>query len=303
MSEMPYRTKELPRLPERPDQLHKGDAGRVVVIAGSWHKGVAMPGAAGLVANAAFRSGAGLVQIWAASPLILSIATLSPCSTFRELPDSCDDIMSHLDTLVPDAVVIGPGLGISMKPADIRRIVSHCPYPMVIDADALNRLAEAPDGVPKLTDKAIITPHPGEAVRLLQALPSSVHHLIEPLARNTADDAARLEAAMALVEHLQCVVVLKGHRTVVAERERYYINETGNAGMATAGAGDVLAGVVAALLASGLSAFEAGILGVYLHGLAGDFAAEERGRLSLMATDLIEFLSESFADYESTLFD
>jgi NAD(P)H-hydrate epimerase len=160
----------------------------------------------------------------------------------------------------------------------------------VVDADGLNQLATAsPSALPD-PRHLILTPHPGELRRLLAARGHDMS-----VAPNSE---ARRAAACALHEAYGCIVVLKGRGTVVTNGERLYINETGNAGMATGGAGDVLTGVIAALIGQRMDPFEAAILGVYLHGLAGDFASEELGRWSLTATDLIEYLPVAFSEHE-----
>ena len=149
--------------------------------------------------------------------------------------------------------------------------------------------------VDSLSDEAnpqrvVLTPHAGE-----------LHRLLEARGRSRSVDrsaASRRDAACALVEAYGCCVALKGLGTIVTNGKRMYINETGNAGMATGGAGDVLTGVIAALIGQQLEPFEAAILGVYLHGLAGDFASEALGRLSMTAMDLVEYLPEAFSEHE-----
>ena len=140
-----------------------------------------------------------------------------------------------------------------------------------------------------------MTPHPGEMRRLLASVKSEIK------LENTST--SRREAACALADVFDCCVVLKGRGTMVTNGQRLYLNETGNAGMATGGVGDVLTGVIAALIGQGIEPFEAAILGVYLHGLAGDFAAEELGRYALTAMDLIEYLPEAFGEHEMSTAD
>jgi NAD(P)H-hydrate epimerase len=176
-----------------------------------------------------------------------------------------------------DALGIGPGLGTAES---ARRLVADAlerfAGPAVFDADALNLIAAEPALVRAKSPERVWTPHPGELERLTGERPKG--------------DDARLEAARRAGERLGGVVVLKGHRTVVAGEDRYYVNDTGNPGMATGGAGDVLTGVIASLLGQGFKPFEAAALGVRLHGAAGDLAAAALGEASLIAGDLIDHL-------------
>jgi len=162
--------------------------------------------------------------------------------------------------------------------------------PIVIDADGLNLLA----GVPRFdipdARRVVLTPHPGEARRLLAARGDD--RAID------ASSPARRAAASALSALYGCTVVLKGRQTIVTNGDRIYTNETGNSGMATGGTGDVLTGVIAALIGQKMDPFEAAILGVFLHGLAGDYAAEELGRWSMTALDVIDYLPEAFCEHE-----
>jgi NAD(P)H-hydrate epimerase len=186
---------------------------------------------------------------------------------------------------------IGPGIG---RSAGVEALVwwayGDCPRPMVVDADGLNALA-ARRGltglVPEPASARILTPHPGEFDRLVGQ------------GRLSAE--VRRQLAPKLAEEFRAVVVLKGHRTFVTDGQRHYVNPTGNPGMATGGSGDVLTGLVVALLAQGLTAWDAAVLGVYLHGLAGDIAAARLGEESLIASDLVEFLPEAFRQYRSAL--
>ncbi len=182
------------------------------------------------------------------------------------------------------------GLGRSIDSATVAEVIKRFAGPMVVDADGLNLLAAAePFDIPN-AHRIVLTPHPGELRRLLEArdLPSEI----------TKDPGSRRDAACALVECCGCTVVLKGLGTVVTNGDRIYVNETGNAGMATGGTGDVLTGVLAALIGQRMPPLEGAILGVYLHGLAGDFAAEELGRRSITAMDVIEYLPEAISEYD-----
>jgi len=274
--------RSLPRLAPRPPEAHKGQFGHVLVLGGS--RGMA--GAPCLSGQAALRAGAGLVTVAVPEGIYPIVAAkLTNCMT-RPLPEGAGGGLSEeaaadvLDLVERfDVLALGPGLGRSPATvAFVRRLAREAARPMVIDADGLNALAGALDTVGRARAPRLLTPHPGEMARLL-GLPGPGE-----VSRN------RLEAARRLVEATGAVVIFKGHGTLVTDGRRCYVNSTGNPGMATGGTGDVLTGVVAALWAQGLTPFESGQLGVYLHGLAGDLAAAAVGEVSLVATDLLEHL-------------
>jgi NAD(P)H-hydrate epimerase len=191
-----------------------------------------------------------------------------------------------------DVVALGPGLGQSLSPAVVTEFLNSFPGPMVVDADGLNAVAAAPPFVVSEPQRVVITPHPGELHRLLQARGKD-----REISGTTP---SRRAAASALVEAYGCIAVLKGRGTIITNGKRMFINETGNSGMATGGSGDVLTGIIAALIGQRMDPFEAAILGVYLHGLAGDFAAEELGRWSLTAMDIIDYLPEAVCEHEAS---
>jgi len=290
MAREPIVTREIAPLPERADDAHKGEVGRIVIVGGCCDETVAMIGAPALAASAAFRAGAGLVQLMVPEALRPAMGVLAPCATLRTLPTRSSDIVAAAEAFGADVLAIGPGLGRSLSALCIAEVLSGFAGPKVVDADALNLLAEAGAVAIAEPSRTVLTPHPGEAQRLLQARGAN-----GAIGR---DARARRAMACAVVEAYGCVVVLKGRGTVVTDGQRLYINETGNAGLATGGTGDVLTGVIAALMGQRLPAVEAAILGVYLHGLAGDFAAEELGRWSMTATDLVEYLPEAFGEHQ-----
>jgi NAD(P)H-hydrate epimerase len=266
--------------------------GRVIVIGGCSGEDHLMVGAPSLVANAAFRSGSGLVQMIVPADVRASAAVLAPCATTRALPRDAKALLQIIDEFNADVVAVGPGLGDSLPPDAFGEFLVNCTRPLVIDADGLTliaRLGEVRLGDPR---RVILTPHPGEAKRLLGAAGTAVTIDRTP--------ASRRAAALAIHERYGCTVALKGRGTIVTNGQRLYINGTGNAGMATGGAGDVLTGIIAALIGGGVECFEATILAVYLHGLAGDFAAEELGRYAMTALDIIEYLPEAFSEHEMT---
>jgi NAD(P)H-hydrate epimerase len=227
------------------------------------------------------------VQVAVPEPIQATVAIGQICATTVGLPATRDGRFSdraqeRLIDLVgrADVVAIGPGLG--RGPA-IQRLVAgllpHLRVPVVIDADAINALATAPREF-ILPRKAILTPHPGEFARLLGLSTQQVQD-------------QRLELARDYAQRRNTVVVLKGHRSLITDGERVYINSTGNSGMATGGSGDVLTGVIAALLGQKMLPFDAACLGTYLHGKAGDLARDELGELSLIASDLLRYLPEA----------
>lgn len=282
-------TREIPPLPRRGDDAHKGEVGRIMVIGGC-DGAPTMIGAPALAANAAYRAGAGLVQVMVPDGLRSAVAVQVPCATISALPADPDGMGAAVDAFGADVLAIGPGLGDTLSRELLLDVLERFPGPVVVDADGLNLLAR--DGGFALTnpDRFVLTPHPGEMRRLLSALGLDL-----ALDRTLP---SRRAAIAALIDKLGCNVVLKGFHSLVSDGRRLYINETGNSGMATGGTGDVLTGAIAALLGQGMVPFEAAILGTYLHGLAGDFAAEELGRWSMTATDLLELLPEAFTEYD-----
>jgi len=282
-------THEIAAAPKRRDDAHKGDVGRILIIGGCCND-VCMVGAPSLAANGAFRSGAGLVQVLAPEAIRTSVAVLAPCATIRRLPTEAAGLLRAATDFHADVVALGPGLGDSLSASVVVEFLTGFRGPIVVDADGLNLLA----GVPRFdipdARRVVLTPHPGEARRLLAA--RSVDRVID------ASAPSRRAAASALFAAYGCTVVLKGRQTIVTNGDRIYTNETGNAGMATGGTGDVLTGVIAALIGQKMDPLEASILGVFLHGLAGDYAAEELGRWSMTALDVIDYLPEAFCEHE-----
>jgi NAD(P)H-hydrate epimerase len=273
--------------PELPDDAHKGDAGRVLCVCGSRD----MPGAAVLVARAAQRAGAGLVTVAClAEELRIILPTAAPEAILLDWTHAFADAraasMPELRSREDHARVVGPGLGRTARTLAIVSALLADGFrgPTVLDADALNVVAGDLEIVRGHAGPLVSTPHPGEAARLLG----------RPIPR---DEAGRIAAAREISRRTRGVCCLKGHRTVVADGEQVYVNTTGNPGMATAGAGDVLAGILSAYLAAcatGIDArwkvFDAAAAAVHVHGLAGDLAAERFSRRGVIASDLIDFL-------------
>jgi NAD(P)H-hydrate epimerase len=283
---------DLPRpAPELRPDAHKGDAGRVTCIAGS----ESMPGAAVLVARAAQRAGAGLVTLGCLDSLLLGVVpAAAPEAVLLDLGElgsrggrATEEAARLLNARDPHAVLFGPGVGDDARARAVLELVLDEARvfpgrPLVLDADALNALEGRPERLRERAAPLVLTPHPGEAARLLgRAVPGA------------AEERAR--AAREL--------------TVVADGERLRVNRTGNPGMATAGTGDVLAGVLVALAAASVAAAESGadggfglwdavVLAVHVHGLAGDLAAAERGARSVIASDLVRCLPQAFRRLE-----
>ncbi len=271
-----------PLLPLRPRDAHKGIFGHLFILAGA--RG--FMGAARLAGLAAARSGVGLVTLGVPRSLADIIATGAPELMTLPLPENRAESLSA-EALRPAlnftqdkrAVALGPGLSQNAGTQTfIREFVAKCTAPKVIDADALNALAGHTNAINKSKSPSILTPHPGEMARLC--------------ACSTADvQKDREEVATRFAKAHRCVLVLKGHGTIVAGPEgELFINRTGNSGMATGGTGDVLTGILGGLLAQGMKPLDAARLGVYAHGLAGDFAAAEKTERGLIASDVIEKL-------------
>lgn len=268
------------RVPGRPREGHKGTFGHVLVVAGS----VGRSGAAILTSRAALRAGAGLATL-ACPESVLRSGEEKPAEIMTlPLPETAEHTLAAraLDPLLSAAkratvVAIGPGLSTHPETQSvIRELIARLTVPMVIDADGLNALADHLDPLRRPHPPMVLTPHPGEMGRLMRLGAREVQR-------------RRIDLAADFARAHQAVVVLKGAHTVVAAPDgRTTINPTGNAGMATAGTGDALTGAIAAFMAQSLSAEDAARLGVYVHGLAGDAVAAERGERGMLAGDLVE---------------
>ncbi len=255
---------------KRKRDIHKGNCGKVLIFAGA--KGMA--GAAVLCARAALRTGAGLVRISAPEELFPILQIGVPEATCITRERLFEDLMQY------SAIAIGPGLGDDYENASlIKKIIYMTDKPVIIDADGLNLLQDDMEAMRKARAKLIITPHPGEAARLLR--------------RDSADiNKNRLESAKGLAAVTGAVTVLKGADSVVATPAgKTYINTTGNPGMATGGSGDVMTGVIAALAGQGLDPEAAAVSGVYLHGLAGDLGRDRMGEYGLIAGDIADMVA------------
>lgn len=275
---------QLPQLRTRATDSHKGTFGRVLIVGGS--RG--MTGAPSLSGIAALKSGAGLVTVAIPDPCLDAVAAHNMCYMTVPLPaDKTGRISADASSELSDLAArstslgLGPGMsggdGVATVVADL---YANYAGPMVVDADALNALAALPDGLPAATGPRILTPHIGEFRRLMG----------KPDLTTEECRAAAQEFAAAN----NVILLLKGPGTLVSDGTLLFTNTTGNPGMATGGAGDVLTGVITALLGQGYSAIEAAALGAHIHGLAGDLAAQEIGQVSMNADDILAFLPQAF---------
>jgi hydroxyethylthiazole kinase-like uncharacterized protein yjeF len=259
---------------------HKGDFGHAMIIAGSYGK----IGAAILAAKACLRSGAGLLTCYIPKcgydifQTAISEAMVMTDANLSMITKIDDDILKY------DSIGIGPGLGTASETRTaVKELIAAYKKPMVLDADALNGLSTEKD-LPPLPPGSILSPHPKEFERLFG---------------ESKNDFERITKALENAKLLNCSIVLKGHHTFIATASgQAYFNSTGNAGMATAGSGDVLTGMITGLLAQGYSSEEASILAVYLHGAAGDIAANEFSQEALIAGDIIGGIGKAFKQLE-----
>jgi NAD(P)H-hydrate epimerase len=277
-------------LPLRRPDAHKGDFGKLFIVAGS----TGLTGAAVMAGESAARSGAGLVKVGCPRTVLPIIATkLTEVMTYP-LPDvarkgafalrGLGEIRAQLDK--NDALILGPGLGTHRETVRlVRGIIGKLSVPTIVDADGLNALEGEMELISQCKAPLVLTPHPGEFKRLIGEMPppeSEIHDRIELVRQASLD--------------LGVVMVLKGSPTLVAEPGGLcYVNQTGNEGMASGGSGDVLSGIIGSFLAQGMTAVEAAVAGVFVHGLAGDLAAQHMTTRAMIAGDIIQLLPEAFA--------
>ena len=263
-------------LPDRDPFAHKGKFGKILLLCGS----EGYTGAAALASMGALRSGAGLVflgvprSIYAIEAVKLTEPVVFP------LPDadgklSADAIPEILERLPKmDAVLLGPGLGQSQGVLEVvKTVLEQATCPVVLDADGINVVAKHRDILRGRTAPTILTPHDGEFARLDGVIGTD-----------------RVAAAEQMARELGCIMLLKGHQTVITDGTSTYINHTGNPGMAVGGSGDVLAGIIVSLLGQGIAPLEAAACGAWLHGAAGDLCAKEMGQYGMLPTDMLNVL-------------
>ncbi|MDO4745559.1 MAG: NAD(P)H-hydrate dehydratase [Bacillota bacterium] len=269
---------------ERPADIHKGQCGRVLIVAGT----IGMAGAAVLSARGALKSGAGLVKIAAPKEIFNILQTAVPQATCMDVKD-----LSQGDLEIYGSIAVGPGLGVDEERyLLISNILKNYNGPVVLDADGINCICKYDKELQSLCKaqaSVILTPHVGEGDRLLKALGSG-----------TVKELGRQKAAELISEKTGAVVLMKGPGTIVtgetkanagtSEERQTYVNTTGNPGMATGGSGDVLTGVIASFAASGAGSLDAAGAGAYIHGLAGDIAADKYGQWGMTALEIEESL-------------
>ncbi len=281
--------KNKPALPTRNPLSHKGDYGKLLNICGSKK----YPGAAYFAASGAVRIGTGLVTCAFPDSAYAAIAPKLNEPIMMPLPCCEDGFLARgaLDTLLPaaeksDCVLFGCGIGQTLGTASVAEgILKQTKCPIVIDADGINLISANINMLETVRGRAIITPHPGEMAKLLRLS-------IEQVESN------RILLAKAVAKQFGIIVVLKGANTVVSDGEHTFVNRTGNAGMARGGCGDLLAGMIAGLVAQGYDLMQAAVTGVYIHGAVGDLAAARFSQTGMTPTDMIKLLPSLLSDYE-----
>lgn len=272
------------QLKKRKKFSHKGTFGHVAVIGGSY----GMIGAAYLTSKAAYRTGAGKVTVVVPKCGCEIIQTTLPeAMVITDIDDN-----EHTEIAIKEeqysAIAIGMGIGVSEKVNNaLIMFLKSCKKPMVIDADALNILANYPEYLQFIPEQSILTPHPKELAGLIG---------------KWKHDYEKIDKVKLLSKKLNVIIVIKGAHTMTIYKDEIFINSTGNPGMATAGSGDVLSGIIAGLIAQKYSPLIAAYLGVFMHGLAGDFAQEKMGMHAMTASDLIDNLGNAFNKIKTTLF-
>lgn len=272
-------------IPLRPADGNKGTFGQILVVAGA--RGFS--GAAAMSAQSALRVGAGLVRLGAPRGIIdaLEAKLLEVVKVPLEQTESESIHADALETLKPyipgsDVVVVGPGITTHPETAKfLREFLSAITSPCIIDADAINIIAQDNSILRNAHTPFILTPHPGELARLIKTPPKDINE-------------GRIETAIECAKKYNCVMVLKGAPTVIADQDgNTYVNPTGNSGLATAGSGDVLVGMIAGFLAQQPSLLKAAVTGVFLHGLCADLALEDSNEFALTAADLIDYAPQA----------
>ncbi|MBU1862334.1 MAG: NAD(P)H-hydrate dehydratase, partial [Candidatus Omnitrophica bacterium] len=261
------------------------DYGRIFVLAGS----PGMTGAAALVCNGALRSGAGLITLGIPKSLNSIMEVKLTEVMTQPLPETREGTVAlkAFNEIMPllknqDVLAIGPGL--SQHPETkrlIRKLILHCPIPLVLDADALNALVEYTEMLAKIKSFVIITPHPKEFSRLFRVPISKVQQ-------------KRKDFALHYALKYNITIVLKGHKTIVAHKKRSFVNTTGNPGLATGGSGDILTGIIASFIGQGIDPFRASQYAVCVHGYAADLAVKDKTPISLIPSDLLDYLPRVF---------
>ena len=266
----------LDSLPDRDPWCHKGDFSRLLLLCGRW----GYTGAAALAAMGALRSGAGLVYLGVPESIYAIEAAKLLEPVVIPLPDEpgklSKNAVADVQELLPrmDAVLVGPGLGQSEGTlAGVQEVLHNFEGPVVLDADGINVLCGHKDILRGRTFPTILTPHDGEFLRIGGKI-----------------NADRIGAAAALAKDLGCIVLLKGHETVITDGSEYCVNHTGNPGMAVGGSGDILAGIIVSFLGQGIDPMKAAACAAWLHGASGDRCAQRLGQYGMLPSDMLEEL-------------
>ena len=270
----------IPALPPRPVEGHKGLFGRVLVVGGNED----MIGAPVFAGTAALRLGSGLVQIAVPRSNLAICLSITPELVGLGLGKPAAETELWKAAEKADAIVLGPGLGQSRAARDRLRRLVRMDKPMVVDADGLNLIAAEKKWPAYFKARAVLTPHPGEMERLAKLIGRS---------EVPTDEAGRIHLATQAASAFGQIIVLKGHRTIVTDGRRVYVNTTGDSTLSKAGTGDVLSGMIGCLLGQKMEPFDAAILGVHLHGVAGEIAGKRWGRRCALARDVIEMISQA----------
>jgi NAD(P)H-hydrate epimerase len=294
-------------IPERQRYSHKGTYGHVLIVAGSKGK----TGAALMAAKACLRSGAGLVTIGIPESLADTFQSRVTEEMTLFLPDKGDGILSEKASKTilaflnekADLLAIGPGIGVSIETEKLMKtLIKNSLKPILIDADGINSLKGEKEIFSRAKAPIILTPHPGEMARLLRQ-ESGVRSQKSVAAGFSLRDEVekdRINIAVSFAKETGTYLVFKGIPTIIAAPDgKAFINSTGNPGMATAGAGDVLTGMISGFLGQGITPIQASILGVFIHGIAGDIAAYEKGQYSMIAGDIIDKIPAAFYSLRS----
>ncbi len=273
--------------PKRERDAHKGTFGTVLIISGS----SSMRGAAVFAVLGALKSGAGVVRLASVGKCIDTVSILAPEATFIELESDDNGFMRcggktkeilYDAVKKADSVVIGSGMGVTDDTMEILRfVVQNAETPVIIDADGINCISKDIEILMDKKSEVIITPHPGEMARLLKCNSEMINE-------------NRIMVAEKYAEQYGITVVLKGAGTIISDRCRTSANHTGNAGMSKGGSGDILSGIIGSAVAQGIPPYDAACAGVYMHGLAGDAAAEKLGQEAMLPRDIISCLSDAF---------
>jgi len=275
------RIKNPPPLPPRPVDGQKGLFGLVLIVGGSME----MIGAPVMAGEAALRMGSGLVQIALPGPVLAAALSVEPELIGMSLDESAASTNKLLEAAQKaDVLAIGPGLGESKSISKRLDALFRLDKPMVVDADALNYLASLRAWPKSFAARAVLTPHPGEMKRLAKLI-----------GRDSVptDEKGRIGIAVEAARAFGQIILLKGHRTVVTDSRKIYINHTGDSSLSKAGAGDVLSGILASLIGQGMDLFDAACAAAHLHGRAGEMAGKKLGRRSVLARDVIDEIGKA----------